>query len=77
MSMTTDHNKRDLRVLVPVYLLTTEMITMMILCLIAIQCKNNYISMYIMNVVCAIYYIVHVFDMLLPTTRIFILSFYV
>jgi len=45
--MTTDHNLRDLRALVSVYLLTTEMIMMMILCLIAIQCRNNYISMYL------------------------------
>jgi len=47
MSMTIDHNLRDLRALVYVYLFTVEMIMMMILCLIAIQYGNNYISMFL------------------------------
>ena len=45
--ITTDHNLRDLRALVFVYLHTAEMIMMMILYFFSIQCGNNYISMYL------------------------------
>jgi len=46
-TVTTEHNLRDLQVLVPIFLLIAETITMMILCLIAIQCENDYIIMYL------------------------------
>ena len=42
-------------------LLITGMITMMILCLIAIQYGNDYIIHVFMNIICEIYYIMHVF----------------
>jgi len=57
---------RDLRVLVPLSLLIREMITMMILCLITISCKNDYIMQVSMNVFCEIYHICIYLDILIP-----------
>ena len=56
ISMTTGHNLGDQRVLVPVYLLTVEMIMMMILCLITIQYRNDYTSMYYEYILCNLLY---------------------
>ena len=58
--MTTDHNLRDLRALVPVSLLIAGMLTM-ILCLTTIQYGNDYIMQLFMNVFGGIDYIMHVF----------------
>jgi len=61
MTIVTYHNLRDLRVLVPVSLLIVGLITMMILCLIVIQCGNDYIMQLFMNMFGEIDYIMHVF----------------
>ena len=60
MAMDTDQNLRDLQVLVPIFLLIAGII-MIILCLIAIQFKNDYIMLVFIHVFVGIDYILHVF----------------
>jgi len=44
-----------------IYLLIAEIITIMILCIVAIQCENDYIMQIFMDIFCEIYYIMHAF----------------
>ena len=61
MAMATDHNLRDLQVLVPIFLLIAGIIMIMILYFIIIYCENEYIMQVFMHVFCGINYIMHVF----------------
>jgi len=69
IAMTTYH--KDLQVLVPVYQLIAKMITMMILCLIAIQCGNDYTSMYLWMYFMQFTILCMYFDVFLPMMRVF------
>ena len=65
------NNLRSLRVLVSVSLLVAWIITMMILCLIAIQCENNYIRMHLWIYFVEFTILCMYFDMFVPTTHVF------
>jgi len=58
-------------------LLITGMIMMRFCASSQIQCENDYIMQVFMNVFSRIYYIMHVFDMFLPTTDVFMHFLYV
>ena len=58
-------------------LLIAWMIMIMILCIIAIQCKNDYIMQVFMNVFVKFTILCMYFGMFLPTMRVIMISLYV